>query len=92
MAVQTLLLVVGTVMLCAGALRGEAATVLSKAIRLCLECVGIGLEIFRYITKTDSLSRLHSGSGGSVEQPASAKFSEGRNLSGSRKNSMCAGT
>ena len=38
-AVQTLLLVVGTVMLCAGALRGEAATVLSKAIRLCLECV-----------------------------------------------------
>ena len=42
-AVQTLLLVVGTVMLCAGALRGEAAaTVLSKAIRLCLECVGIG--------------------------------------------------
>ena len=39
-AVQTLLLVVGTVMLCAGVLRGEAATVLSKAIRLCLECVG----------------------------------------------------
>ena len=40
-AVQTLLLVVGTVMLCAGALLGEAATVLSKAIRLCLECVCI---------------------------------------------------
>ena len=41
-AVQTLLLAIGTVMLCAGAFRGEAATVLSKAIRLCLECVGIG--------------------------------------------------
>ena len=41
-AAQALLLTVGTVMLCAGALRGEAATVLSKAIRLCLECVGIG--------------------------------------------------
>ena len=41
-AVQTLLLVVGTVMLCAGALRGVAAPVLSEAIRLCLECVGIG--------------------------------------------------
>ena len=29
-------------MLCFGVWRGEAATVLSKAIKLCLECVGIG--------------------------------------------------
>ena len=36
------LLIVGMVMLCAGVMRGEADTVLSKAIRLCLECVGIG--------------------------------------------------
>lgn len=41
-AAQALLLAVGTVMLCAGTLRGEAAAVLSKAIKLCLECVGIG--------------------------------------------------
>ncbi len=39
---QGLLLIVGIVMLCFGAMRGEADTVLSKAIRLCLECVGIG--------------------------------------------------
>ena len=39
---QGSLLAVAVVMLCFGAMRGEAATVLSKAIRLCLECVGIG--------------------------------------------------
>ena len=39
---QVALLICGTAMLCYGILRGEADTVLSKAIRLCLECVGIG--------------------------------------------------
>ena len=33
---------VALLMLCCGVWRGEAATVLSKAIKLCLECVGIG--------------------------------------------------
>lgn len=41
-AAQAVLLVVGAVMLCFGVWRGEAATVLSKAVKLCLECVGIG--------------------------------------------------
>ena len=39
---QAVLLVCGVAMLCYGSLRGEADTVLSKAILLCLECVGIG--------------------------------------------------
>lgn len=39
---QGLLLIVGVAMLCFGAMRGEADTVLSKALRLCLDCVGIG--------------------------------------------------
>ena len=41
-AMQVALLLVGVAMLCYGVWRGEADTVLSKAIRLCLECVGIG--------------------------------------------------
>ena len=36
---QAVLLAAGVAMVCYGAMRGEAATVLSKAIRLCLECV-----------------------------------------------------
>lgn len=39
--VQVVLLVVGVAMLFYGIYRGEAAAVLSKAIKLCLECVGI---------------------------------------------------
>ena len=39
---QLLLLAAGVLMLLFGVWRGEAATVLSKAIKLCLECVGIG--------------------------------------------------
>ena len=41
-AVQIALLAAGTAMLCFGIWRGEASAVLSKAIKLCLECVGIG--------------------------------------------------
>ena len=35
-------LLMGVTMVSYGAIRGEAATVLGKAIKLCLECVGIG--------------------------------------------------
>lgn len=41
-APRLLLIAAGTVMMCFGAMRGEANMVLGKAIRLCLECVGIG--------------------------------------------------
>ena len=41
-AAQAVLLLAGIAMLCFGVWRGEAATVLSKAVKLCLECVGIG--------------------------------------------------
>lgn len=40
--VQVLLLLIGMTMLVFGIWRGEAQTVFSKAIRLCMECVGIG--------------------------------------------------
>ena len=41
-AVQVLILLVGIAMLIFGIWREEAQTVFSKAIRLCMECVGIG--------------------------------------------------
>ena len=39
---QVALLIVGMAMVCFGVMRGEADAVLAKAIRLCLECIGIG--------------------------------------------------
>lgn len=36
------LLLTGAAMVAFGAYRGEVQTVLGKAIRLCMECVGIG--------------------------------------------------
>ncbi|MEI3190188.1 MAG: CD1871A family CXXC motif-containing protein [Lachnospiraceae bacterium] len=40
--VPTVLLLAGITMMGYGVIRGEAAIVLGKAIKLCLECVGIG--------------------------------------------------
>ena len=39
---QIVLLILGITMVIYGAVRGEADTVLAKAVKLCLECVGIG--------------------------------------------------
>ena len=41
-ATQIFLLAAGLIFFLFGIFRGEAATVLGKAIKLCMECVGIG--------------------------------------------------
>ena len=41
-ATQVFLFASGMVFFLVGIFRGEAAVVLSKAIKLCMECVGIG--------------------------------------------------
>jgi len=40
--ISVILMLAGLVMLAAGFARGEADQVLAKAIRICLECIGIG--------------------------------------------------
>ncbi len=37
-----LLSVIGAVIMIAGALNGEASDIYEKAVRICLECIGIG--------------------------------------------------
>ncbi|NOH16489.1 thioredoxin [Clostridium cochlearium] len=39
---QLMMIVTATAFVCLGVYRGEVETVFAKAIRLCLECVGIG--------------------------------------------------
>ena len=59
---QIALLITGITMISYGAIRGEAATVLGKAIKLGLECVGIGKEKEITVKKNSRHTWMGTGS------------------------------
>ena len=85
---QIVLVITGIAMMSYGAVRGEAAAVLGKAIKLCLGVCRNWIRKRLTIKKNSRNTWMDTGSGHTAYQYSYSQFLSGQNISGQGENGM----